>query len=197
MSRVMRIIRAPCQRYVLNWREKKKESKKVVTNTKPNVLKPRALVRIPAGSVGVGTTTTLLPVSALPDSRARNFHAKSAIVAPRSTGLPLCYPLSPHISYTRAELHGIRGRTKNNPAVLYSRAPSQLQLCALDLRPSPCSPPACLDPNCPALDTIFRLSSHLPLCTRIQHSSSPAFMWQCTHARLRRPDCSCLRTLPS
>ena len=88
-----------------------------------HVLKPRALVRIPAGSVGVGTTTTLLPAPALPDSRARNPDAKSAIVAPRSTGPPLCYPLSPHNSYTRAEIHGIRGRTKNNPAALWSRAP--------------------------------------------------------------------------
>ena len=32
----MRIIRAPCQRYVLNSQEKKKENKKVVMNTKPN-----------------------------------------------------------------------------------------------------------------------------------------------------------------
>jgi len=30
MSRVMRITRAPCQRYVLNSQEKKKENKKVV-----------------------------------------------------------------------------------------------------------------------------------------------------------------------
>ena len=88
-----------------------------------HVLKPRALVRIPAGSVGVGTTTTLLPASALPDSRARNSDTKSAIVAPRSTGLPLYHSLSLHISYTRAEPHGIRGRTKNNPAALCSRAP--------------------------------------------------------------------------
>ena len=38
MSRVtvMRITRAPCQRYVLNSKEKKKENKKVVMNTKPN-----------------------------------------------------------------------------------------------------------------------------------------------------------------
>ena len=83
--------------------------------------------------------------SALADLRARNSDAKSAIVAPRSIGLPLSYSLSLHISYTRAEPHGIRGRTKNNPAALCSRA----------------------------------------------------FMWQCTHARLRRPDRSCLRTLPS
>jgi len=88
-----------------------------------HVLKPRALGRIPAGSVGVGTTTTLLPAPALPDSRTRNSVAKLAIVAPRSTGLPLSYPLSPHISYTRADLHGIRGRTKTNPAALCSRAP--------------------------------------------------------------------------
>ena len=91
--------------------------------TSLHVLKPRALVRIPAGSVGVGTTTTLLPASALPDSRARNSDTKSAIVAPRSTGLPLSYPLSLHISYNRAELHAIRGRTNNNPAALCSRAP--------------------------------------------------------------------------
>ena len=65
----------------------------------------------------------MLPASALPDFRAKNSDAKSAIVAPRSTGLPLCYPLSPHISYTRAKIHGIRGRTKNNPAALWSRAP--------------------------------------------------------------------------
>ena len=36
MSRVMRIIRAPCQRYVLNSQEKEKENKKVSKNTKPN-----------------------------------------------------------------------------------------------------------------------------------------------------------------
>jgi len=36
MSRVMRIIRAPCQRYVLDSQEKKKENKKVSKNTKPN-----------------------------------------------------------------------------------------------------------------------------------------------------------------
>ena len=64
-----------------------------------------------------------VPASALPDFRARKSDAKSAIVAPRSTGLPLCHPLSPHISYTRADLHGIRGRTKTNPAALCSRAP--------------------------------------------------------------------------
>jgi len=36
MSRVMRITRSPCQRYVLNSQEKKKENKKVVMNTKAN-----------------------------------------------------------------------------------------------------------------------------------------------------------------
>ena len=36
MNRGMRIIRAPCQRYVLNLQEKKKENKKVVMNKKPN-----------------------------------------------------------------------------------------------------------------------------------------------------------------
>jgi len=36
MSRVMHVTRAPCQRYVLNSKEKKKENKKVVMNTKPN-----------------------------------------------------------------------------------------------------------------------------------------------------------------
>jgi len=36
MSRCMRITRAPCQRYVLNLQEKKKENIKVVMNTKPN-----------------------------------------------------------------------------------------------------------------------------------------------------------------
>jgi len=36
ISRVMRITRAPCQRYVLNSEEKKKEYKKVVMNTTPN-----------------------------------------------------------------------------------------------------------------------------------------------------------------
>jgi len=36
MSRVMRITRAPCHRYVSNSQEKKKENKKVVMNTKPN-----------------------------------------------------------------------------------------------------------------------------------------------------------------
>ena len=36
MNRGMRIIRAPCQRYVLNLQEKKKENNKVVMNTKPN-----------------------------------------------------------------------------------------------------------------------------------------------------------------
>jgi len=65
----------------------------------------------------------LLPASALPDFRARNSDAKSAIVAPRSTGLSLGYSLSLHISYTREEPHGIRGRTKNDPAALCSRAP--------------------------------------------------------------------------
>jgi len=34
MSRVMRITRAPCQIYVSNSQEKKKENKKVVMNTK-------------------------------------------------------------------------------------------------------------------------------------------------------------------
>jgi len=34
MSRVIHITRAPCQRYVSNWKEKKKEEKKVVMNTK-------------------------------------------------------------------------------------------------------------------------------------------------------------------
>ena len=36
MSRVMRITRAQCHRYVLNLQEKKKENKKVVMNTKSN-----------------------------------------------------------------------------------------------------------------------------------------------------------------
>jgi len=36
MSRVMRITRALCQRYVLNSQEKNKKNKKVVMNTKPN-----------------------------------------------------------------------------------------------------------------------------------------------------------------
>ena len=36
MIRVMRITRAPCQRYVLNSQEKKKENKKVVMNTNPS-----------------------------------------------------------------------------------------------------------------------------------------------------------------
>jgi len=36
MSSLMRITRAPCQRYVLNSQEKKKENKKVVMNTNPN-----------------------------------------------------------------------------------------------------------------------------------------------------------------
>jgi len=36
MRRVMRIIRAPCQRYLLNSQEKKKENKKVSKNIKPN-----------------------------------------------------------------------------------------------------------------------------------------------------------------
>jgi len=36
MSRVMHITRAPCQRYVLNSQEKKKENKNVVMNTRPN-----------------------------------------------------------------------------------------------------------------------------------------------------------------
>ena len=36
MSRVMRITRAPYQRYVLNLQEKKKENKKAVMNTNPN-----------------------------------------------------------------------------------------------------------------------------------------------------------------
>jgi DNA-directed RNA polymerase specialized sigma subunit len=35
-SRVTRIPRAPCQRYVLNSQENKKENKKVVMSTKPN-----------------------------------------------------------------------------------------------------------------------------------------------------------------
>jgi len=34
MSRVMRITRAPCQRYVLNWQDKEKVNKKVVMNKK-------------------------------------------------------------------------------------------------------------------------------------------------------------------
>jgi len=34
MSRVMRIIRSPCQRYVLNLQEMRKDNKKVVMNTK-------------------------------------------------------------------------------------------------------------------------------------------------------------------
>jgi len=34
MSRVIRITRALYQRYVLNWKEKEKENKKVVMNTK-------------------------------------------------------------------------------------------------------------------------------------------------------------------
>jgi len=36
MSRVIRVTRAPCQRYVLNSREKKKKKKFVVMNTNPN-----------------------------------------------------------------------------------------------------------------------------------------------------------------
>ena len=36
MNRVMRITRALCQGYVLNTKEKKKENKKEVMNTKPN-----------------------------------------------------------------------------------------------------------------------------------------------------------------
>ena len=36
MSRVMRITRVPCQRHVLNSKEKKKDNKQVVMNTKAN-----------------------------------------------------------------------------------------------------------------------------------------------------------------
>ena len=36
MKRVMRMTRALCQGYVLNTKEKKKENKKEVMNTKPN-----------------------------------------------------------------------------------------------------------------------------------------------------------------
>ena len=56
---------------------------------------------------------------------------------------------------------------KNNHSALCLRASRQLQLCALDLLSSPCSPLACLAPNRPALDLILRLPLHMPIYTHI------------------------------
>ena len=76
----------------------------------------------------------------------------------------LCASTS-RVLVTRAEPHGVRRCSKNDHAALCSRASRQLQLRALDLLSSPCSPLACLAPNSPALDFILRLPLHMPIYT--------------------------------